>query len=81
MRSITCSRFSAIDSARLAGVALEGGNLAWRWRCAALEGVLFATLPVASQMLARVAAVGMLGASTLTSGSCEKDRLGAGDGS
>jgi len=40
----------------LAGVAVLGGDFAWGWRAAFIVGVLFATLPVSSHMLARAAA-------------------------
>ncbi len=40
----------------LVGVALHGGSGEWAWRVAVIILWLFATLPVASHMLARVAA-------------------------
>lgn len=40
----------------LLGVAILGGTFAWAWRAAAIAGVLFATLPISSHMLARAAA-------------------------
>jgi len=37
-------------------VSRLGGDFAWGWRAAFIVGVLFATLPVSSHMLARAAA-------------------------
>lgn len=39
----------------LTGSALVSGNWAWTWRALTILAVLFATLPVASHMLARAA--------------------------
>lgn len=40
----------------LAGAALVGGDWAWAGRALTIAAILFATLPVASHMLARAAA-------------------------
>lgn len=40
----------------LGGVAVLGGEAGWWWRALIMIGILFATLPVSSHMLARAAA-------------------------
>lgn len=40
----------------LSGVAVLGGGAAWWWRAVVMIGILFATLPVSSHILARAAA-------------------------
>lgn len=50
----------------LAGAALIGGDWAWAGRLLAIAVILFATLPVASHMLARAAARRHFSAAELT---------------
>ncbi len=52
-------------SAVLLGTAIVGGDVSWWWRVGVIVALLFATLPVASHMLARAAAREQFGAETL----------------